>query len=85
MKFGTLTSNCYLSDIESCERQWLCEDLNRIGVAVVVWDFASFSRLPFRGGGDLWWRQCVAAAAAATTVGESKFWVLILEEGKDEF
>ena len=27
-------------------------------VTVVVWDFASFNRLPFRGGGDLWrWRQ----------------------------
>ena len=43
--------------------------------------FASFSRLPFRGGGDPWWRQSVAAAA--TTVGESEFWVLILEEGKE--
>ena len=25
-------------------------------LTVVVWDFASFSRLPFRGGGDLWRR-----------------------------
>ena len=33
-------------------------------------------------GGDPWWWQSVAAAA---TVGEYEFWVLILEEGKDEF
>ena len=50
MKFGTLTSNFYSSDIESCERL---------------------------GG-----RQSVVAAV---TVGESEFWVLILEEGKGEF
>ena len=28
-----------------------------------------------------WWRQFVVVAA--TTMGESEFWVLILEEGKE--